>query len=157
MDVLDVELDYLALVDAYLARHEYSYLPNAGAWWGKRVELLEKLLSFSLKDAGASLPDGVAWQLRSAAQSAVDKHALVGAPFVLHMEGRPHPLVADFEGRHRPVFEKIDEDLRRACREVVAEVVRTLAPAIVGCHARKTELFDLGLDWWKPDELLEDW
>lgn len=157
VDVLDVELDYLALVDAYLARQEHARLRNAGTWWNRRVELLEKLLGFSLAEAGDFLPDGVAWALRSAAQSAIEMHARIRAPFVLHTEGLPHPLVGEIEGRHRPAFKEIDAGLRRACREVVAEIVRTLDPEIAGRRVRETQLFDLGLDWWKPDELLEGW
>lgn len=157
VEVLDVELDYLALVDAYLARNEHGHLSNAGAWWSKRVEFLEKLFGFSLEEAGDSRRDSVAWQLRSAAHSAIDMHARISAPFVLHMEGVPHPLVRGIEDRHRPAFKNIDEELRRACREVVAEVVRALDPEIIGRRVRETQLFDLGLDGWKPDELLEGW
>lgn len=54
VEVLDVDLDYLALVDSYLAQREHGHLPKASAYWNKRVELLERLLGFSLGGAALS-------------------------------------------------------------------------------------------------------
>lgn len=191
VEVLDVDLDYLALVDSYLAQREHRQLPKASAYWDRRVELLERLLGFSLRGAAvspafeasaaaalghthrdadhrASRPDPrigdsvnqparIVEDLRSIALHAIAVHARVTDPFGGRLEGAPHPLVREIAGRRRPAFKAIDRELRHACGELVAEVVRTLGPDIVGRRVRKSQLFDLGLDWWEPDAVLEGW
>lgn len=191
VEVLDVELDYLALVDGYLAQCERGHLPKASAYWNKRVELLERLLGFSLGGAAVSpalearvaatscqtgrnadrgaawsdpratdvvnQPERIAQELRRTALQSIDLHARITDPFGGRLEGVPHPLVREIEGRRRPAFKAIDRELRDACRELVAEVVRTLDPDVVGRRVRKSQLFDLGLDWWEADSLLEGW
>ncbi len=95
------------------------------------------------------------WELQAAAHAAIAMHARVSPPFVFRYEGLPHPLVRQFEQAHRPAFATLNTELRRACRELLADVVRTLDPDIVGKRVRKSQLFDLGLPWWEPDAVLE--
>jgi hypothetical protein len=189
VDVLDVELDYTALVDAYLARQEHKQLPEAGTYWKTSVELLEQVLGFSLDAPAVSPglvssleahakaqriasslasrldraeaiacavgPEHIVWELQTAAHAAIAMHARVSPPFVFRYEGLPHPFLGKFERAHRPAFDILNTGLRRACRELLADVVRTLDPDIVGKRVRKTQLFDLGLAWWEPDAVLE--
>jgi hypothetical protein len=75
-------------------------------------------------------PERIAEELRSAALRAVALHARVTDPFGGRLEGLAHPVVREIEGRRRPAFEAIDRELRDACRELVADVVRTLDPVL---------------------------
>lgn len=156
VDVFDEELDYLALVTSYLARAEYARSTEVGLYWSQRVELLEHLLGFSLEAVPIDIAcesEFIAEDLQRVARNCIEMHAQIRSPVGDYLEGEPHPLVQAIATRHRTTFNALDRSLRRTCGEVLAEVLRALSPGITERKVRKSELFDLGLDWWEPESL----